>query len=304
MRFTLRQLQVFVAIGRAGNVTHAADRIGMSQSAASTALGELERQFGRPLFDRVGKRLRLNEIGHSIMPKALEMLDRAKELERLLTGGGGLGTLHLGASLTIGNYLCPALIDRYLHLYPDSAVRLEIGNTKRIAASVADFDLDLALIEGEISDPSLITTDWLGDELVVFCGPGHPLAVAGQASINRILEESWIVREPGSGTRQTLDRAMAAYWPRWKIGLELDHTEAIKGMVAAGRFVGCISRMALDDSFQSGKLVEIAVSALDLHRRFYLVSHRRKYRTAGIDAFAEICEKVATDPRWLMPKAS
>ncbi len=265
----------------------------MSQSAASTALGELERQFGRPLFDRVGKRLRLNEIGQTIMPKALEMLDRAAELESLLAGGGGLGTLRLGASLTIGNYLCPALIDRYLRLHPESQVKLEIGNTAHIAAAVANFDLDLALIEGEISDPNLTVTDWLGDELVVFCAPGHPLAGKPSVSIDDLLAQSWIVREPGSGTRQTLDRAMTPYWPRWKIGLELEHTEAIKGMVAGGRFIGCVSRMALIESFAAGSLAEIAVPGLDLHRRFYIVANRHKHRTPGIAAFLEICAAFA-----------
>jgi DNA-binding transcriptional LysR family regulator len=295
MRFTLRQLQVFVAIARDGNVTHAADRIAMSQSAASTALGEMERQFGRPLFDRVGKRLRLNEIGQTVMPKALEMLDRGAELESLLAGGGGLGTLRLGASLTIGNYLCPALIDRYLRLHPESDVKLEIGNTQHIAAAVANFDLDLALIEGEISDTNLTVTDWLGDELVVFCAPGHPLAGKASVSIDDLLNESWIVREPGSGTRQTLDRAMTSYWPRWKIGLELEHTEAIKGMVAGGRFIGCVSRMALNESFAGGRLAEIAVPGLELRRRFYIVSNRHKHRTPGIAAFLGLCAEFARE---------
>ncbi len=293
MRFTLRQLQVFVAIGQAGNVTHAADRIAMSQSAASTALGELERQFGRPLFDRVGKRLHLNELGQSIMPKALEMLDRAAELESVLAGGGGLGTLRLGASLTVGNYLCPTLIDRYLLAHPGAEVKLEIGNTSHIAAAVAGFDLDLALIEGETGNPNLEVTDWLDDELVVFCGPDHPLAKAGSAGIERLLDEPWIVREPGSGTRQTLDRAMTPWWPRWKIGLELEHTEAIKGMVAGGRFIGCVSRLALTESFATGSLVRIETPDMDLHRRFYLAANRRKYRTPGIDAFISLARKFA-----------
>src|SRR6202020_3109555 len=99
-----------VAIARDGNVTHAADRIAMSQSAASTALGELEKQFGRPLFDRVGKRLHLNEVGAAALPKALEILDRATELEGLLAGGGTTGPPQLGAAVNIGNYLCPPLI--------------------------------------------------------------------------------------------------------------------------------------------------------------------------------------------------
>jgi DNA-binding transcriptional LysR family regulator len=293
MRLTLRQLEVFVAIARDGNVTHAADRIAMSQSAASTALGELERQFGRPLFDRVGKRLHLNETGQAAMPKALEILDRAAELEGLLADGGGPGALHLGASLTIGNYLCPILIDRYLALYPGGEVKLEIGNTAHIAAAVANFDLDLALIEGEINHPDLTVADWLGDELVVFCAPSHPVAREASVSIEQLLAESWIVREPGSGTRQTLDRAMTPWWPRWKIGLELEHTEAIKGMVAAGRFIGCVSGRALAEPFESGRLVALRTPDLDLHRRFYLVTNKRKRRTAGIGAFVQVCEAFA-----------
>jgi DNA-binding transcriptional LysR family regulator len=293
MRFTLRQLQVFVAIGQAGNVTHAADRIAMSQSAASTALGELERQFGRPLFDRVGKRLQLNALGRSIMPRALEMLDRAAELESLLAGGEGLGVLRLGASLTVGNYVCPALIDRYLQVYPGTDVKLAIGNTSHIAAAVVGFDLDLALIEGEITDPDLEVSDWLSDELAVFCGPDHPLATDRTVGIDRLLEERWVVREPGSGTRQTLDRAMTPWWPRWQIGLELEHTEAIKGLVAGGRFIGCVSRLALAESFAGGSLVEIRVPDLDLHRHFYLLANRWKYRTRGIDAFISLAREFA-----------
>lgn len=295
MHFTLRQLQVFASVGTIGNVTQAADRLAMSQSAASTALAELERQFGHPLFDRIGKRLRLNEIGRTAMPKALEMLDRAAEMENILSGTAGPGILHLGASLTIGNYLGPSLIERYLRLYPGAEVRLEVGNTSRIAARVAELDIDLALIEGETSHPDLTTTDWVDDQLAVFCGPEHPLAAKGRASVERLLEESWVVRESGSGTRQTLDRAMTPYWPRWKISLELEHTEAIKSMVKAGRSIGCVSRLALKDAFRSGSLFEIAVPELALDRRFYFVLNRQKYRTPGIDAFLDICRTMAHD---------
>jgi len=295
MRFTLRQLQVFTAVGRIGNVTQAAEALAMSQSAASTALAELERQFGHRLFDRVGKRLRLNEIGRTAMPKALEMLDRAVEMEAIFSGAGDPGTLHLGASLTIGNYLCPRLIERYVLRYPAAQVKLEVGNTSRIAARVAAFDLDLALIEGQSSHPNLVTTDWLGDQLAVFCGPGHPLARMGHAGIDRVLEEAWVVREPGSGTRQTLDRAMDPYWPRWRIGLELEHTEAIKSTVEAGRTLGCVSRLALKDAFRSGSLVEIKVPELRLDRRFYFALNSQKYRTPGIEAFLQICRDVAAN---------
>ena len=179
-------------------------------------------------------------------------------------------------------------------LEEDEAIRNTV-NKKIALAGVAAIDLDLALIEGEINHPDLTVTDWLGDELVLFCGAGHPLAGAGPASIDSLLDENWIVREPGSGTRQTLDRAMTPYWARWKIALELEHTEAIKGMVAAGPYIGCVSRMALSESFATGGLVEIAAPTLDLHRHFYLVTNRQKYRTPGIGAFLALAQKFASD---------
>ena len=88
---------------------------------------------------------------------------------------------------------------------------------------------------------------------------------------------------------------MTPWWPRWKIGLELEHTEAIKGMVATGHFIGCVSRRALTESFESGRLVPLTVPELDLDRRFYLVTNRRKHRTPGIGAFVRVCEDFARE---------
>ena len=221
------------------------------------------------------------------------MLDRAGEIEALLLGTSGPGPLRLGATLTIGNYLGPLLIEQYWRRFPGAEVKLQVNNTRTIAARIAEFDLDMALIEGECSDPDLVSIDWLDDELAVFCGPTHPLAKHGRADIDRLLDEFWVVREIGSGTRQTLDRAMSKYWTRWRIGLELEHTEAIKRTIETGRGIGCISRLALKEAFRRGSLVEINVPELALDRRFYFLLNRQKYRTPAIDAFLGICREYA-----------
>ena len=102
MKFTLRQLEVFTAVARHESVSRAAQELAMSQSAASTALGELERIHARPLFDRVGKSLRLNEVGTLLLPATVELLDHAAEIENVLEGRSGFGTLQIGATLTVG----------------------------------------------------------------------------------------------------------------------------------------------------------------------------------------------------------
>ena len=292
IRFSLRQLEIFVAIARLENVSTASTQLGMSQSAASTALSEFERRSGATVFDRAGKRLVLNEIGRALLPRAIEMLDRGGEIEALLSGRDDGVALRLGATVTIGDYLAPALIARYRALHPAASIALEVGNTDRIAARTANFELDLALIEGECTDPQLDMIDWRGDELALFCAPGHPLA-GGSWPIARLLAERWVVREQGSGTRRTLDRAMAAHRRGWRIEIELEHFEAIKRFVAIGGTVGCISRIALEDEFREGRLVEIRTPDLALERRLSIVLHRSKYRTDAINAFLNLAQDTA-----------
>jgi len=285
MHFTLRQLEVFVATARLANISAAADELAMSQSAASAALAELERRSGHPLFDRAGKRLRINELGRTLLPMALELLERALDIDGLLAGRGGPRFLRLGATVTIGNYLIPPVIERYRRLYPDAGISLEVGNTETIAGRVARFELDLGLIEGDYGDVDLIISDWFDDELGIFCSPSHPLAGQAQWSIDDLLAQEWAVRERGSGTRQTLDRAMRDHWSRWRIGMEIEQIEAIIRLVEAGSMLGCVSKVALADPLANGRLKEVQAPDLDLRRKLYSVVHRQKYMTASMQAF-------------------
>lgn len=254
---------------------------------------ELERRYDRRLFDRAGKRLRINETGRSLLSAAHDMLDRAEEVDALLSGRTGPGTFRLGATRTIGSHVAPLLIETWSRQYPGRPLALEIDNTAAIAGRIADFSLDLALVEGEYAHPDLRVQDWLDDELVVICNPSHRLAGTVPCSIDALLAEHWVVRERGSGTRQTLDRAMQPVWSRWQIGMELQQIEAIIETVAVSTLIGCVSRLAARGAILLGRVVQLQVSDLDLRRRFYIVSHREKYLTPGIRAFLEICDNAA-----------
>jgi len=154
------------------------------------------------------------------------------------------------------------------------------------------------MIEGECDDPDLEVTDWAPDELAVCAAPGHPLAHAGPVPLTRALAEWWVVRERGSGTRQTLDRALGERSIHLRVRLELEHTEGIKRAVEAGLGLGCVSRLALRDAFARGSLVEIPVEGLDLRRRFRFLVHRRKYHTPAMEAFLSLCREAAASPLW------
>lgn len=289
MKFTLRQISVFVAVARQESVSRAALALSLSQSATSTALGELERLHATQLFDRVGKTLRLNELGQSLLPLAVDLVERAQALETVLEGRAGFGRLRIGATLTIGNYLATLIVADFLKRHPESSAQLTVHNTATIIDQVAGYDLDLGLIEGSCRHPDLVVEPWVEDELVVFCAPTHALAAKGTATLAELSAQHWIVREPGSGTRETLDRAVRRHHGELKVRLELEHTEAIKRAVEFGLGIGCISRLALREAFRRGSLVAIETPELDLLRNFHFLWHKRKFQTAGMLEFIALC---------------
>ncbi len=289
MNYTLRQLQVFLATAHYENITQAAESLHMSQSAASISLKSLEKQYDIQLFDRAGKRLQLNELGRMVRPRAEALLERAKDLETAFKRHSEIGPLKVGATLSIGNYLAVNLMARYMRENPGSKVTLEVANTSTIASKLANFDIDIGLVEGELNQPGLEITPWMEDELIVFCSPRHPLAQKSVLDDSDLLSAAWILREAGSGTRQSFDWAMHGLLPQLNVLLELQHTEAIKRAVEANIGLGCLSRITLENAIERGDLVPLCVPHRNFRRRFYLVLNKDKYRSAGIEHWLELC---------------
>ncbi|MBT8147597.1 MAG: LysR family transcriptional regulator [Gammaproteobacteria bacterium] len=294
MKLTLRQLEVFLAIAHFENVTLAVNSLALSQSAASTALKELEHRFGISLFDRIGKRLQLNELGQRVRPRAEALLDQAGEFERNLTSIEDVGAIKVGATLTIGNYLAVGIIARFMSLHPESRIDLIVENTRAIAARIHNFELDVGLIEGELQDPELEVLPWRDDELTLFCAPDHPFARKQTLSDEDLLCAKWIVRETGSGTRQAFDRAMTGLLSNLDLLLELQHTEGIKRAVEANLGIGCLSRITLEEAFRRGSLVPLEAPHRNWQRKFYFIMHRQKFRTSGIDSWLALCRDIQT----------
>ena len=262
----------------------------MSQSAASAALKELEQQFDIQLFDRIGKRLRLNSLGRSLRPKAEALLEQAQNFESEMINPASIGHLKLGATLTIGNYLAVDLVAEFMRRSPGADIRMVVANTESIARQVLNFDLDIGLVEGELTHSELQVSHWRNDELVVFCSPSHPYASKSSLNDDDLLTAEWILRETGSGTRQGFDRAMHGLLSGQQVKLELQHTEAIKRAVESGLGISCLSRISLENAFSRGDLVPLLVPHRDLRRAFYIILHKDKYRSAAIKQWLDLCE--------------
>ncbi len=289
MHFTLKQLQVFLAVASHENVSRAATELALSQSAVSTALRELEQRFDVNLFDRVGKRLKLNEQGALLRPRAAALLSQAQELENGLRAHSEIGELKVGATLTIGNYLAIGIIARFMQEHPSAQVELTVENTATIASKVRNYELDIGLIEGELQDPELDVSYWRDDELAIFCAPEHPLAQTPLLSDRDLVAADWIVREQGSGTRQAFDRAMGGILSDIHLQLQLQHTEGIKRAVEAGLGIGCLSRITLEEAFRRGSLVPLSAPHRNWTRKFFFIHHRQKHLGSGIKSWMDHC---------------
>ena len=293
LRLSLRQLEVFAAIARSSSTREAAGRVARSQSAASAALAELEAVLGEPLFDRVGRRLLLNENGRALLPAALALLDQAAEVQALFNGEHA-APLRVAASLTIGEYLLPDLVAQWRQVHPNSPVRMDIANTTEVIAAVAGMDADVGFIEGPQTHPDLRVRPWLSDELVIVAAPGHPLGAGRKASVRQLAQAEWILREPGSGTRQASDRWLLEHLGQLDIAFELGSTEAIKRLAAAGAGLACLSRHVVVQALQQGDLVEVPTRLPPARRKLALVVRRDKRQGRATEDFIRHCMAVAS----------
>ncbi|HEX6635026.1 MAG TPA: LysR family transcriptional regulator [Usitatibacter sp.] len=291
-RLTLRQLQTFVAVARAGSTMAAAQEIALSQSAVSATLNELESLLGGKLFNRVGGRLVLNEHGRSMLPHARVLLDEARAIESRFGKGGDAPAprLRIAASTTIGNWVLPKVIAAYRRQESGARITLEIGNTRQVARAVAEFEVDLGFIEGPTTEPQLAVRPWMSDELVVVCSASHPLARGrGKVSTAALREASWLMREPGSGTREVVERALQPHLHVMKAEMELGSTEAITQAAAEGVGLACVSRSTVEDMLELKRLVVLRTTLPKLERTFYLVHHEQRYMSPTLERFIAHC---------------
>jgi len=287
LRLTLSQLEVFVAIARAGSTRKAADQVARSQSATSSALAELEVTLGVELFDRLGRRLLLNENGRALLPRAVALVEQACEVQTLYLDKAG-ASLRIAASFTIGEYLLPQLLLTWKQQHPSGQVRLDIANTRDVLEAVSGFAVDVGFIEGQRSHPELAVRRWMSDELVIVAAPRHPLA--GQvATARRLQDATWILREQGSGTREAADRWLTSRLERVEVGLELGSNEAVKRAVASGLGLGCLSRLAVAHALREGWLLELRTALPPIQRTLSVVVPKAKRLGSAAQDFVRDC---------------
>ncbi len=288
MHITLRQLEVFSEIVKSGSTTRAAQQLALSQSAVSAALADLEHQLSVKLFDRSGKRLIVNEHGRLLYPKAVSLLEQAKETEHLFREDHG--AIRIAASSTIGNYLLPAMMAEYRRDFPQAPLDLTVGNSQDVIQAVSDFRVDVGLIEGPCHITGIVSENWLQDELVVFAAPQS--AIFREAvTLERLADSPWILRERGSGTREIVDYLLLSHLPHFRIAMELGNSEAIKHAVRYGMGISCLSRRVIADQLENGSLRQVPLPLPPLTRTLYRIHHQQKHLSRSLVRFLSYCHE-------------
>ncbi|AJR07602.1 LysR family transcriptional regulator [Photobacterium gaetbulicola] len=291
MNIALRQLKVFVTVAQELTITAAAEKLFLSKPAVSMALSELEKQLGHKLFDRNNNRLLINEQGKRLLPLADELLARSQDIEQLFSQEGPVtGKLKIGSSDTVGNQVTPFLLRDFRRDSGHCDQSLFIANTAQICHMLGEFELDIGLVEGKVQADNLAVIPWLGDEMVVACHPGHPLTKAEQLSLSDLEHSEWILREPGSGTREYFLGRLAPRLEHWHQAFELNNTEAIINCTAAGLGLTLLSRRAVEHAVKDNRLTILSLP-LDMQRQYWLLFHKEKYQSPLLKLFIAFCQQ-------------
>jgi DNA-binding transcriptional LysR family regulator len=289
MAMTLEQLRVFVAIARREHVSQGARDLHLTQSAASGALQALEDRHGVRLFDRLGRGVKLNAAGRAFLAEAEAVLARTRAAETALTDLSDLrrGRLAIRATPTIANYWLPRRLAAFRHAHPGVELSLEIGDTASVIRATIEGEAELGFAGVAPAEPSLSATTVGSDQLILLAPAGHPWARRSRLRADHLLAETWVMRETGSGTRDSLNaglRAAGASPEALAVALVLPSDEAVLGAVEAGAGVSALSECFVLPTIEAGRLVRgpMALPA----RSFFLLRRRAGYLTRAAAAFA------------------
>jgi DNA-binding transcriptional LysR family regulator len=268
--------------------------VALSQSATSAALQELELGLNTKLFDRVGKRLILNENGQRLLPQAIRLLEAAVQIEEDFQRDEIVTRLRVGCSTTIGNYIMPTLLSQLHSHAPGVQIDLVMGNSAEIAQQAAQLSVDVGFIEGPSHLKDLIVHPWIEDELVIVAASTDPLSFQAIVTDKDLQEATWLLREAGSGTAEHVTQLLLPYIRQWSNTREIGSSESIKRMVAMGLGISCLSYWVAADLLESRKLILLNHSLPPLKRQLYQVYHRDKFISRGLRQFRTVAEALKT----------
>ncbi len=270
---TFQALALYLAAVEHGTLRAAATAEAISQPAISTHIKGLERLFGTALMERAGRRLRPTPVGLLVADYARGAVTLLDELERAVADLKGVrgGHLVLGASATIAETLLPAAIGRFRQSYPEVDFTLRVGNSTQIIQAVLARALKLGFVGSPPADPALLLQPVFDDFLEIFVAPNSPYLNREPPRLADLAGETFVLREPGSATRELALGCLAARGFASRKVVEFGSNEAVKRAVAAGIGIGILSTHTLEIDCRAGAIAPLPCPDWDCRRQFWLI---------------------------------
>ena len=285
-RASLRRLQVFEAVARLQSFSRAATELHLTQPAISMQVQQLEAEVGLPLYEQMGRRLDITPAGREIMACARALTQRLREAEELLAAmqGAGGGEISISAVST-AKYHAPMLLAEFRRKHPDVRVRLSVSNREQVVRDLTENSVDLAIMGTPPRGLDTIAVPFARHPIAIIAAPGHALARRRRLPLARLADETFLIRERGSGTRSAMERVFRErrFHPRETI--EMSSNETIKQAVMAGMGVSFLSLHTVGLEVAARRLAVLEVAGTPVMRHWYVIHRERKRLSPTAEAF-------------------
>ena len=287
---TIRHLKIFIEVADTGKMSAAASNLYISQPTVSQAIKELEEYYGMLLFERLSKKLYITEKGKKLLSYARNVVKQFDDMEEMVFEAGYVEKIRIGATMTVGECLLSQVINSFRSANPEVETYSYINNTKIIEEKLLKSELDVAIVEGRVKSPDLISIPEIKDYLVLVCSMSHPFAKRETVKLSVLESENFAMREEGSGTRELFERFMIDHDLTIKTTWEANSTQSIKNAVIENQNLAVISIRLLEEEIRRGQVYVIQNTGSGWERYFSIVYHKNKVITDEIKSLIEIVE--------------
>lgn len=281
LKLNLRQLRIFRSVSQEESMSQAAKKLHITQPAISQTISSLEKELSVKLFERLNRRLVLTNTGHILLDYSTRILNLVEETEQTIDDISNLaeGKLRIGASMTIGTYLLPTIINEFQNQHPQLKIEFMIDNTEVIEGMVLENDIDLGLVEGPTPNDNIIREDFFDDHLLLVSAANHPWTKKDKIKPHQLKNEAFIMREKGSGTREVIINTLAQGQLNCNIIHTLNNIEAIKKAVISNLGVSVLPEISIKEELQDNQLTAVKIEGIEFKRKFNFIYHRDKYKS-------------------------
>ncbi|KTD86061.1 LysR family transcriptional regulator [Paenibacillus etheri] len=282
-------LRVFVTVAEQSHFSKAGEILNLSQPGVSLHIRNLENELGAKLLHRSPKQVRLTEAGTILYKHAKQILAHFEEAhqEIQMLQDEVTGSIHIGASFTIGEYILPSRLAEFANQYPQVKLQVTIGNTEEIIGGVRANELDIGFIEGEAHENDLIVTPYMKDEMIIVSPTNHPLSKMVSVEQGMLQNQVWVLREPGSGTRAFSDHFIQEEAISVKRSYVFNSSQGVKEAVSSGLGIAMLSRWIVRKELVGGEIYELPIRHHHLERQFSIIRHKECSTSMATNVFIQ-----------------